>query len=147
MPESYATSVNQGDNVLVLFPDANDSLSTKVSFAAKVIDPASRSFGVEIKLPRIKNLRPNMTAILKIADYSKGNTIVIPMKAIQRSEAGDYVFVDKDGLASKKVVKVGASYGGQSEILSGLNVGDQLVTDGASDIEDGDKIRVLASTK
>ena len=45
VPESYASSINQGDNVKVVVPDANDSLTAKVTFAAKVIDQASRSFG------------------------------------------------------------------------------------------------------
>jgi len=146
VPESYSGSVNQGDKVLILFPDANDSLKANVTFAAKVIDPGSRSFNVEIKLPYNKSLRPNMTAIIKIADYSKKNTLVVPLKAIQRSETGDYVFVDAGGFAKKILVKVGNTYGGQSEILTGLKAGDQLVTEGASEIEDGDKIRVLASS-
>ena len=143
VPESYATEVNQGDSVLILFPDANDSLATKITFAAKAIDPGSRSFGVEVRLPKNKTLRPNMTAILKIADYTKKNSLVVPLNAIQRSEAGDYVFVDVNGFAKRKGVKVGASYGGKSEILTGLTPGDKLVTQGASEVEDGDKIRVL----
>ncbi|MDR3694979.1 efflux RND transporter periplasmic adaptor subunit [Mucilaginibacter sp.] len=146
VPESYAQSVNQGDKVMILFPDANDSLKTIVTFAAKVIDPASRSFAVEIKLPQNKALRPNMTAIIKIADYSKVNSLVIPVKAIQRSENGDYVFVNENGIAKKKIIKAGATYGGKSEILSGLKSGDQLITEGASEVEDGDKIKVLTSS-
>ncbi len=145
VPESYSASVGTGNDVKILVPDANDSLVTKVTFAAKAIDPNSRSFAVEIKLPARKSLRPNMTAILKIADYSKSKAIVIPVKAIQKSEDGDYVFVNNSGTAKRKNVKVGATYGGQSEILSGLNAGDQLVTAGAADIEDGDKIKVLQS--
>jgi membrane fusion protein (multidrug efflux system) len=145
VPESYASSINAGDNVEVVVPDANDSLVTKVTFAAKVIDAASRSFGIEIRLPSRKTLRPNMTAIIKIADYSKNSALAIPVNAIQRSEAGDYVFVDLNGIAKRRNVKVGATYGGKSEILSGLTSGDQLVTEGASDIEDGDKLRVVQS--
>ncbi|HTD39498.1 MAG TPA: efflux RND transporter periplasmic adaptor subunit, partial [Mucilaginibacter sp.] len=61
VPESYVASINKGDNVKVVVPDANDSLMAKVTFAAKVIDQASRSFGIEIKLPQRKTLRPNMT--------------------------------------------------------------------------------------
>jgi membrane fusion protein (multidrug efflux system) len=143
VPESYAGSINKGDNVKVVIPDANDSLVTKVSFAAKVIDPSSRSFAIEIKLPRVKSVRPNMTAIIKIADYSKKNSITIPLNAIQRSDAGTYVFVNQNGLAKKITVKVGATYGGQTEILSGLSAGDKIVTEGAGNIEDGDKLRVL----
>ncbi|MCR8556895.1 efflux RND transporter periplasmic adaptor subunit [Mucilaginibacter sp. BJC16-A38] len=145
VPESYASSVNTGNTVKILVPDANDSLTTKVTFAAKVIDPTSRSFGVEIKLPVRKSLRPNMTAIIQIANYSKPNTIVVPVKAIQKSEAGDYVFVNNNGIAKRVNVKVGATYGGQSEILSGLKSGDELVTEGATEIEDGDKIKILAA--
>ncbi|MDP9048001.1 MAG: efflux RND transporter periplasmic adaptor subunit, partial [Bacteroidota bacterium] len=143
VPESYAGKVHQGDNVLVAVPDANDSVTTKISFAAKVIDPASRSFGIEVRLPRRSTLRPNMTAVLKIADYSKGNALAVPVNSIQRSESGDYVFVNQNGIAKRKNVKVGATYGGKSEILSGLAPGDQLVTEGAGDIEDGAKIRAI----
>ncbi|OCX53611.1 efflux transporter periplasmic adaptor subunit [Mucilaginibacter sp. PPCGB 2223] len=142
VPESYSNSVNQGQTVKVMFPDANDSLVTKVTFATKVIDPGSRSFGIEIKLPGNKKLRPNMTAIIKIADYSHANAVVIPLKAIQKSEQGDYVFVEVNGIAKRKPVKVGTTYGSQSEILSGLEPGDKLITEGASDIEDGDKVKV-----
>jgi RND family efflux transporter MFP subunit len=145
VPESYAGTVNTGNTVKILVPDANDSLTTKVTFAAKVIDPTSRSFSVEIKLPVRKSLRPNMTAIIQIANYSKPNTIVAPVKAILKSEAGDYVFVNNNGTAKRVNVKVGATYGGQSEILSGLKSGDELVTEGATEIEDGDKIKILAS--
>lgn len=145
VPESYSASVGTGNNVKIIVPDANDSLITKVTFAAKAIDPTSRSFAVEIKLPARKSLRPNMTAILKIADYSKSKAISIPVKSIQKSEDGDYVFINNNGTAKRVNVKVGNTYGGQSEILTGLNAGDQLITAGASDIEDGDKVKVLQS--
>jgi len=143
VPESYATKVRQGQDVWVVFPDANDSLKTKITFAAKVIDPASRSFSVEVKLPSTKTLRPNMTAILKIADYSKTNSIVVPLKAIQRSEQGTYVFINVNGVAKRKDIKTGATYNSQTEVLTGLNIHDQLITAGASDVEDGDKIKVV----
>lgn len=145
VPESYAGSVNTGNDVKILIPDANDSLTTKVTFAAKVIDPTSRSFSVEIKLPVRKTLRPNMTAILQIANYSKPNSIVVPVKAIQKAESGDYVFLNENGKAKKVDVKSGATYGGQTEILSGLKTGDEVVTEGATEIEDGDRIKVLSS--
>jgi len=142
VPESYVANINQGDNVKVVVPDANDSLMAKVTFAAKVIDQASRSFGIEIKLPQRKTLRPNMTAVIKIADYSKNNSIVVPLNSVQRSTSGDYVFIANNGEAKKKPVKVGAVSGAQAEILSGLTNGDKLITLGASEVEDGDKIKI-----
>lgn len=145
VPETYSSNVKQGDLVNVVVPDANDSLMAKVTFAGKVIDPGSRSFPIEIQLPGRSTLRPNMTVVLKVADYSSKNAIVVPVKAIQKSEAGDFVFVNENGVAKKKNIKEGASYGGQTEIKSGLSTGEKLITDGSSDIEDGDKVRVLQS--
>ena len=143
VPGSYASSVNTGDSVKILVPDAHDSLTTRISFAARVIDPLSRSFGVEVKLPSRKDFRPNMTAVIKIADYSKHNALTVPVNSIQKSEAGDYVFVNVNGVAKRKNIKEGATSGGVTEITSGLSAGDELITLGASDIEDGDKVRVI----
>jgi membrane fusion protein (multidrug efflux system) len=145
VPESYATDINQGDNVKVVIPDANDSLMLKVTFAAKVIDPGSRSFGIEIKLPQNKEFRPNMTATIRVADYSKKNSISIPLNSIQHSDTSSFVFINQNGIAKRVEVKIGNTYGGKSEIIAGLKGGEQIVTEGASDIEDGDKLRVLNS--
>lgn len=145
VPESYAASIHQGDMVKVVVPDANDSVMAKVTFSAKVIDAASRSFAIEIQLPGSKTIKPNMTAVLKVADYSNKNALVVPVNAIQKSEKGDFVFVNENGIAKKKNVIEGASYGGKAEIKSGLKPSDILITDGSSEVEDGDKIRVLQS--
>jgi len=147
VPESYSGSVHLGDNVKIMVPDANDSLTAKISFAAKVIDAASRSFAIEVKLPQRGTLRPNMTAVLKIANYSKSNAIAIPSKAIQKSENGDYVFVNVNGIAKRKIVTEGANSGGLTEIKTGLAIGDEVITDGASELEDGDQVRVLSAGK
>lgn len=145
VPESYVSSINQGDKVKVVVPDANDSLMATVTFAAKVIDASSRSFAVEIKLPERRTLRPNMTAIIKIANYTKSDAIVVPLNSIQKSESGDYVFVNEDNIAKKRLVTEGASYGDKVEIKTGLKVGDKLITDGSTEVEDGDKVKVSQS--
>ncbi len=142
VPESYAGSVHVGDNVKIMVPDANDSLVAKITFAAKVIDPGSRSFAIEIRLPNRSSLRPNMTTVLNIANYNSKNAIVIPTKAIQKSENGDYVFINVNGIAKRKVVTEGAKSNGTTEIKSGVAAGDVVVVDGASELEDGDKIKV-----
>ena len=145
VPESYSSSVNQGDSVKILFPDVNDSLATRVTFAAKVIDPGSRSFGIEIKLPHNKEYRPNMTAVLQIANYQNHNTISVPVNAIQRSDEGDYMYINENGFAKRKPITEGKTSGGYTEVKSGLSSGDQLITEGASEIGDGDKVSVLKS--
>jgi len=142
VPESYGAKVSAGDKVKVIIPDMQDTINARVSFAAKVIDPNSRSFSVEVRLPSSGKLRPNMTALLNIVDYQKSDALVVPVNAIQKSENGDYVFVANNGAAKKVVIKSGATYGGKTEIVSGLSKGDQVITAGAADLEDGDKIKI-----
>ncbi|MDB5013841.1 MAG: efflux transporter periplasmic adaptor subunit [Daejeonella sp.] len=139
--ETYAPRVNQGDEVQVILPDAQDSINTKLSFASKVIDPVTRSFNVEVKLPSRAKYRPNMLAVLKIADYINKNAITVPVNAIQKSEAGDYVYIAVNGKAKRAPIKTDKVYDGKAEILSGLKAGDKVITLGFADLNEGDSIK------
>jgi membrane fusion protein (multidrug efflux system) len=139
--ETYAGRVSQGDEVNVVFPDVPDSLKTKITFASKTIDPASRSFEIQINLPSNKRYRPNMLAVLKIVDYQNSKAIVIPVSAIQKSETGDFVYLAVNGIAKKAIIKSGKTYEGKVEILSGLKVGDKVITAGAQNLNEDDSVK------
>lgn len=141
--EAYAGRIDKGDEVKVYFPNINDSLSTKLSFASKTIDPASRSYNIEVNLPSRKTFQPNMLAILKIVDYKKENALTVPIKAIQKSEKGDYVYLLEGGKAKRAVITVGNTYNGNAEILSGLKAGDQVVTMGFNGLNEGDSLKKI----
>ena len=85
-----------------------------------------------------------MIVIVKINDYTNDSAIVIPMSAIQQnSEGKTFVFIadkNKDGklIAKKQSVSYTNSYNGLVEISAGLNSGSQLITDGSSDLNEGD---------
>ncbi len=147
VPESYAASVKAGNKVNVVFPDVKDSVTANISFAAKAIDPVSRSFPIEVKLPSRSTLRPNMTAVLRIADYTNKNAITVPIKAVQQSESGNYVYVNVNGVAKRAPITEGATSGGSVEVVSGLKAGDMVIVDGVADIDEGDKVRVLQGIK
>lgn len=140
--ETYVGRVNQGDEVEVSLPDVPDSLQAKITFAAKVIDPVSRGFNVEVKLPSNKNFRPNMLAVLKIVDYENNRALVVPVNSIQRSESSEYVFVTTNGRAKRTNIKTGKVSDGKAEVLSGLQAGDQVITVGFQDLNDGDAVKL-----
>lgn len=139
--ETYAGRVSQGDEVNLIFPDIPDSLKTKINFASKTIDPASRSFEIQINLPANNKYRPNMLAVLKIVDYQNTKALVIPVSAIQKSESGDFVFIAENGKAKKVVIKAGKTYNGSVEIVSGLKVGDKVITVGIQDLNEEDAVK------
>ncbi len=139
--ETYAGRVNQGDEVEIILPDASDSLKTRITYASRVIDPVSRSFGVEVKLPSRSNYRPNMLAVLKIVDYRSSNAVTVPVNAIQKSETGDYVYIADNGKAKRAPIKTERVYGGRAEVTSGLNAGDKVITVGFADLNEGDFVK------
>jgi RND family efflux transporter MFP subunit len=140
--ESYASRIKKGSEVVVYFPDMNDSLVTKVNFVSRAINNASRTFTVEVLLDNKKEYHPNMVARLNINDYqSADNTITVPVRTIQRDENNAaFVYVAENGKAVKKIITTGTEYRGQVEVKSGLKANDKLVTLGYDLINDGDPV-------
>lgn len=142
--DTYAGSVRKGDAVTVEFPDLNRKMTSRISFVATIVDPATRTFTIEAPLPSDNALKPNMLARIKINDDTQSNAIVIDQNLIQDTENGKlvYVAVNEGGkkIAKAKAVKTGQSYGGRIEVTQGLQSGDQIVTAGYRDLVDGQPI-------
>ena len=140
--ESYASKIKKGTEVVVHFPDRNDSIVSKINFVARTINNNSRSFNVEVLLDPTKEYLPNMVAKLNINDYqSPKSVIVISVKSILKDENNAaYVYVAADKIAKKQIVKLGKVYNGKAEITEGLSEGDILVIAGYDLINEGDAI-------
>lgn len=144
--EANTAKIKIGDQVKIFMPDLNRELTERVTFASKYINPVNRTFLVEVALPPDNNVyRANMIAILMIKDYSKPSAIAIPQDFVQTSrDEGHYVFiaVTENGheIARKRVITPGITYNGLTEILTGLNAGDILITAGYKDLYDGQAI-------
>jgi len=70
--------------------------------------------------------------------------VVIPTSAIQLGAPGSYVYVvnNSDSTVSIRVVKTGPSDGQRTAILSGLELGETVVTDGVDRLYDGAKVQL-----
>ncbi len=141
--ESYTARVKNGNEVLVLFPDMADSLYSKVHYASRSINNLTRTFAIEVLLDTKNEYHPNMVAKLKINDYQSAKPeILVPVKFIQKSSDGSYVFTSENGVVVKKVVTVNREYSGVAEIAGGLKEGDLLITSGYDLVNEGDKVDV-----
>ena len=140
--ESYASKIKKGNEVIIHFPDTQDSVIAKVDFVSRAINNSSRTFTVEVLLDNKKEYHPNMVAKLSINDYQSAETaITIPVRAIQKDENNEeFVYLANGNTAKKQLVKIGKTYSGKAEIISGLKAGDVLVTLGYDIINDGDAI-------
>jgi membrane fusion protein, multidrug efflux system len=145
VPENYLDRVSVGSRLQIVLPEQNNRIITAtVSVVQKVIDPNTRSFNIEAKIPADANLKPNQIAQIKILDYKANDVIAVPLNTVQTDEKGKYVYVmEKSGdkmVARKKAVAVGESYAGLIEIKSGLTAGDQLITEGYQNLYEGQVI-------
>lgn len=143
--EAYITDINKGDKVLVTISELKKEVNAKVTFVSKTIDRLSRTFNVEVALPSDPDLRPNMTATVRIVFDSNPSALVVPINLIQEinNEKVVYIAEETDGkmVATRKVVTVEGVYGNQAEV-KGLEAGDQLITVGYQGLNDGDVIKI-----
>jgi RND family efflux transporter MFP subunit len=143
--EAYSNELKKGDKITVRFPDIDKSLDTKLTFVARNIDPLSRTFNVEADLPSNPELRPNMTAVVRVIFETNPAAIVVPINMVQTINNEKVVFVaepqGKNFVARKKVVKLGGVYDNQAEV-EGLSQGDKLITVGYQGLNDGEIVKI-----
>ena len=149
VPEKYLEQVKVGSHIKVIIPELNSkTIDTKITVTGKTIDASTRSFYIEARLPFDKDFYPNQIALIKIQDYTKASAITIPLNTLQNDEKGKYVMVAaKQGdrlLARKKPIVIGMMYGDQVEVLSGIQAGDQIITDGYQGLYDDQPITTKA---
>jgi RND family efflux transporter MFP subunit len=149
VPENYLGQVKVGSNVKVVIPELNNkTIDTKISVTGKTIDASNRGFYIEAKLPYDKQFYPNQIALIKIQDYTTTNALTIPVNSLQNDDKGKYVMVAvKDGsrlVARKKPITIGLMYGDRVQVLSGIQTGDNIITDGYQGLYDDQPITTSA---
>jgi membrane fusion protein, multidrug efflux system len=147
VPEIYIGKLKVGSVVNVRLESLGKNYVGRVRQVGNNINAANRSFGIEVSVPNPENLlRPNQVAKLQIIDYTKKNAIVIPTNTIQSNGDGTkFVYVadkinGKTAVAKKVIVTLGQSSESVTEILSGLDATDTIVTEGLNTISQGTKL-------
>ncbi|WP_445665383.1 efflux RND transporter periplasmic adaptor subunit [Fodinibius sp. AD559] len=145
--ESYINRIETTDSVTITLPSIDRKLTKPIDVVSKVIDPANRTFGIEIYIPNIDGLvRPNMLAKLKINDYQRSNVLTVPVNIVKSTNNKGYLFVaEQNGsewVAKQRSVVTGNSYGDKIIIEEGLQPGDKIITVGYNGLNDGDLISI-----
>jgi len=151
IPESYLGSIKVGTEVQIFLPVIGDSIISKVRQVGSYINPSNRTFKIEVAIPNKNHeVKPNLTAQLKINDYVNPKAILIPQSVISENAEGDqYVYVTTKDTASngyvahRLVIKTGKTEGDYVEILEGLKNGDTIVVEGARSVKDGQAVDLL----
>jgi RND family efflux transporter MFP subunit len=151
VPERYVADVTTGKKVQVEFPVLGKTIETKVRQASDFINPANRTFKVEIAIPnKEKSIKPNLTARLKINDYTSEKALLVPQSIISENAEGEqYVYVvrdknaDGEGVANRIIIKTGKTQGDVIEVLEGIEDGAEIIQEGARSVRNGQTVKVL----
>jgi len=122
-----------------------ESFSGRITFIAPKSD-ASLNFPVEIEVQNRGNLKAGMyaTALFKTNHGAETqNMLTVPAQAFVNGVSSGQLFIVSNGTAKLIKVQTGKVYGDKVQILSGLNGGEQVVTSGQINLDNGSKINIV----
>jgi membrane fusion protein, multidrug efflux system len=140
--ENYLGKVKQGDKVSIILPDINDTIKTTLTYVGQAVDPVSRAFTVQVRMSSNSKLHPNMSCIMRISNYENPHALIVPVSVIQKTSSGDMLYVAAGDKAKSVFVKTGRNANGMVEVLSGLTPGDNVITRGYEELDNGQQILI-----
>jgi membrane fusion protein (multidrug efflux system) len=154
--EKYMPSITKGKIIEVSIPTYPDmKLNVPVYRTGNVINPANRTFTIEVQLNNIgEKLKPNMFAVLKINDLTIDSAIIVPSniikKDILKTEEGsfqEFLFIAREknnkAIAQKVYVETGEAYNNESVVKTGLKPEQKIIVEGYNTVSSGTEVRIL----
>lgn len=149
VPERFIADVTNGKTVEIYFPVLGKSMNSKVRQAGNFINAANRTFRIEVDVPEQGGyIKPNLTAKLRINDYSNTEAVLIPQNIISEDAMGQqYVYAIDDiknqtGKVRRVIIKTGKTQGDVIEVTEGLEPGTNLIQEGARSVKQGQTVKI-----
>ncbi|WP_299053948.1 efflux RND transporter periplasmic adaptor subunit [uncultured Polaribacter sp.] len=151
VPETYIASITKNKEVEVYFPVLGETVKSKVRQVGNFINPNNRSFKIEIAVPNLNGtVKPNLTAKLKLNDYTNTNAILIPQSIISENAAGDqFIYIVKnkneanEATAERLIIETGKTQGDLIEIVKNLTPDAEIIMEGARSVNNGQIVKVI----
>lgn len=142
--EVLINNIQVGDEVDVLIQAIGDVPLKGTVAAVSPVAGVNSSFPVLVELSNTDNrLKPGMFGQVTFVQAQKDNTFVLDKSIITTDETEQFVYVVKDGVAEKRIVQTGLVGGAEVEVVSGLNVGEEIVVVGQEYIHDGVSVNIV----
>lgn len=115
-----------------------------VTAVSSSVDPLSGLVPVEVQFDNPGgDLRPGMTGRVSVLTETVEESIVVQENALRRTRTGYELAVVEDGSAVIKEVETGIRNAGMVQIVSGIEVGDELIVEGQTRVTDGTIVEVV----
>ena len=141
LPESHLRKVKIGDPARVMIPAIQMDATARVVEMEAGANAAARASLVRTALPGSPELRSGLFG-RALFSLGKADLLVVPNEAVQRQGQLTSVFVVAEGRARRRLVTLGREQDGQSEVLSGLTAGEQVVASLPGLLADGMAVEI-----
>jgi membrane fusion protein (multidrug efflux system) len=145
VPENYAAGLTVG-SIISFTVDAypEDTLTGTIRYVSSSINPNNRTLTVEAVLANPGGkLKPEMIARVRILRSEKRSAVLINQTVVQQVDRGRYVvYIEKNGKAEERRVKLGGRQGNMVQVLEGLDAGDRLIVSGFQKLVNGQLVSV-----
>lgn len=149
--EKYISFIEEGTEAIVQIPLLGKEIKSQIIQTGNFINPSNRTFRVEVPVENIdKKIKQNLDAKIRINIYSKKDAVVIPLRIVREDASGkNFVYVMnqdvKEGvyITSKTFISLGNKNNTDVEVTEGLKIGDMLVLEGASIVEDSQRVKLI----
>ena len=128
---------NESANIEAIVPGDSRRASGVVTMIENIVDVNTGTVPVRATMPNKDELLWPGTLVTVQLVFREEEAVTVPQKAIMASQAGSYVFVVKDGVATINPVKVARSLDFDTILESGLEGGETVVTEGQMQITNG----------
>lgn len=147
IPEKYANRMKVDNELSFTVSGAKDTLSAKIYAVEPMIDLSTRTLKVRaIANNPERTLYPGMFANVNLPLETVEDAIMVPTEALIPIQNGKVIFVLRDGKAIQVEVETGARTARDARVLSGLKVGDTILTTGVMALKDGAPVNVELQT-
>lgn len=149
IPQRFLTDLRDAmaaatSRVIATIPGHDRSETGKVAMIENTVDSTTGMVTIRgIMDNGNETLWPGTLVATKLIVRTE-DSVVVPTVAVQRSQAGSYVFLSKDGAARVRPVKVDRTFQGLSVISEGLSGSEEVVVDGQLLLSDGTRIEPRA---
>ena len=142
LPENYVGILKNGLKVQATSDAFNKIFTGEVKTVSSRVDPTSRSI-----LAQIEILNPNLELIpgillnIKVI-YDERDSMSIPEESLIIQGDDKFVYLIDNNVLKKKNVQIGLRNFGKVEILSGLEIGDNIVAEGTNKVRNKAKVKI-----
>jgi len=148
LSQEQTAGLKVGGDATLTINGQDEPAHGKISLISPALDPGSTTLEVWVTVAnKTGKYKPGTPVHVSLAARSLLDVVTVPNEALITTKAGTpaVMVVGPDNVAHQKDVKTGITDGHDTQVLSGVQPGDQVVTKGAYGMDDGTKVKIVAA--